>query len=77
MKGMTDDLLRWRSEFPIVETCTYLVSHSLGEIQRMCTRAIWIDDGRIREDGKPVEVVRSYARAMETEPDDMKRFTAV
>jgi kynureninase len=21
---------RWRSEFPIVETCTYLVSHSLG-----------------------------------------------
>ena len=27
---MPDPLLRWRSEFPIVETCTYLVSHSLG-----------------------------------------------
>jgi kynureninase len=26
----TDPLLRWRSEFPIVETCAYLVSHSLG-----------------------------------------------
>ena len=24
------DLSSWRSEFPIVETCTYLVSHSLG-----------------------------------------------
>ena len=34
MKGMTDDLLRWRSEFPIVETCTYLVSHSLGAMPR-------------------------------------------
>jgi kynureninase len=27
---MTDPLLRWRAEFPIVDTCTYLVSHSLG-----------------------------------------------
>ena len=27
---MNDPLLRWRAEFPIVDTCTYLVSHSLG-----------------------------------------------
>jgi len=27
---MSDPLLRWRQEFPIVDTCTYLVSHSLG-----------------------------------------------
>jgi len=25
-----DPLLEWRAEFPILETCTYLVSHSLG-----------------------------------------------
>ncbi len=31
---MTDPLLTWRSEFPIVETCTYLVSHSLGAMPR-------------------------------------------
>jgi kynureninase len=31
-----DPLLKWRAEFPIVETCTYLVSHSLGA---MPTRA--------------------------------------
>ena len=29
-----DDLLAWRKEFPIVETCTYLVSHSLGAMPR-------------------------------------------
>jgi kynureninase len=28
------DVARWRSEFPIVETCTYLVSHSLGAMPR-------------------------------------------
>ena len=32
---MTDDpLLAWRREFPIVDTCTYLVSHSLGAMPR-------------------------------------------
>lgn len=31
---MSDPLAAWRSEFPIVETCTYLVSHSLGAMPR-------------------------------------------
>lgn len=31
---MTDPLLDWRAEFPIVDTCTYLVSHSLGAMPR-------------------------------------------
>jgi kynureninase len=29
-----DPLLGWRDEFPIVNTCTYLVSHSLGAMPR-------------------------------------------
>jgi kynureninase len=28
------NVARWRREFPIVETCTYLVSHSLGAMPR-------------------------------------------
>jgi kynureninase len=31
---MQDSLLVWRDEFPILETCTYLVSHSLGAMPR-------------------------------------------
>ena len=31
---MPDPLLAWRKEFPIVDTCTYLVSHSLGAMPR-------------------------------------------
>ena len=33
-----DPLLGWRDEFPIVETCTYLVSHSLGAMPRRASR---------------------------------------
>jgi kynureninase len=33
-----DPLLAWRSEFPIVETCTYLVSHSLGAMPKRTTK---------------------------------------
>jgi kynureninase len=31
---MRDPLLSWRQEFPILETCTYLVTHSLGAMPR-------------------------------------------
>ncbi len=31
---MDDSLASWRTEFPIVDTCTYLVSHSLGAMPR-------------------------------------------
>src|ERR1700722_8239271 len=30
----TDDLLRWREEFPILAQSVYLVSHSLGAMPR-------------------------------------------
>src|SRR3954467_9912721 len=29
-----DQLLRWRDEFPILSTCTYLISNSLGAMPR-------------------------------------------
>lgn len=31
---MTDDLLQWRSEFPILDKTVYLISHSLGAMPR-------------------------------------------
>ena len=32
--SVVDPLLTWRSQFPIVDTCTYLVSHSLGAMPK-------------------------------------------
>jgi len=37
---MHDSLAGWRSEFPIVETCTYLVSHSLGAMPRAAVQNV-------------------------------------
>jgi kynureninase len=35
-----DPLAHWRDEFPIVDTCTYLVSHSLGAMPRRARGAL-------------------------------------
>jgi kynureninase len=32
--SLTDDLLKWRSEFPILDKSVYLISHSLGAMPR-------------------------------------------
>lgn len=39
-----------------------LVSHSTSQIVQFCERAIWMDQGGIREDGPSLEVVKSYER---------------
>jgi len=45
-------------------------------VRRLCTRAIWIEDGRIRAQGEPRTVIRSYHRALAMENDDIHRFSA-
>lgn len=37
-----------------------LSTHSLDIIRSWCTRVLWIDQGRIRQDGPPDEVVAAY-----------------
>ena len=36
------------------------VSHDTGTVNNICDRAIWIDDGRLRMQGKPDEVTARY-----------------
>jgi ABC-type polysaccharide/polyol phosphate transport system ATPase subunit len=40
------------------------VSHQTYHVMQLCTRAIWIDEGRIRMDGDPLEVCRRYEYEM-------------
>jgi teichoic acid transport system ATP-binding protein len=37
-----------------------LVSHSLSTVTAMCTRVLWLDEGRIRLDGPAHDVVHAY-----------------
>ncbi|CAM4490400.1 ABC transporter ATP-binding protein [Paenibacillus macerans] len=42
-----------------------IVSHSTGQVEKLCNRAIWIDNGIIKEDGPPRVVCSHYLEAME------------
>ena len=46
-----------------------LVTHDADMVVQECTRAIWVESGRIRADGTPAEVVEEY-RAFLTERSD-------
>lgn len=37
-----------------------LVSHNLDSLPALCNRVIWLDHGRVRESGRPEDVVRAY-----------------
>jgi len=36
------------------------VSHNLAAVEHLCSRAIWIDGGKIRQDGEPKNVIEAY-----------------
>jgi len=36
------------------------VSHNLEAVQRLCDRCIWLDNGCLRKEGAPDEVIRAY-----------------
>ncbi len=37
-----------------------LVTHSLGQVQSLCDRALWMERGVVREEGEAIDVARSY-----------------
>lgn len=45
-------------------TTIVIVSHSLGQIEEICDRSIWLDAGRIRMEGVPNEVHEKYLEHM-------------
>ena len=40
------------------------VSHQTYQVMQLCSRAIWLDDGRVRMDGPSLEVCRAYEYEM-------------
>ena len=36
------------------------VSHNMAAIQKLCSRAVWMREGRVAEDGDPEKVIASY-----------------
>jgi ABC-type polysaccharide/polyol phosphate transport system ATPase subunit len=44
------------------EKTIVIVSHSLDSIKSLCTRAIWINEGKIRLDAKTEKVIEEYIK---------------
>jgi lipopolysaccharide transport system ATP-binding protein len=36
------------------------VSHNMAAVENLCSRALWIDNGQMRLDGKPKDVIEAY-----------------
>ena len=39
-----------------------IVSHSLGSVKKLCNRAIWINNGEVKMDGKTKKVIEEYLK---------------
>lgn len=48
-----------------------LVSHSMGAIEDMCTRCVWLDDGKVARDGLPRDVTRAYLDHVRTHDENL------
>lgn len=54
-------------------TTIVIVSHSLGQIEQICDRSIWIHDGVIREEGAPRIVDPKYMAYMSQKEERKKK----
>ena len=48
-----------------------MVSHSVDTIRKNCTRAIWIEKGKLLADGEPKDVCKMYADMQKKRKKDL------
>ena len=51
-----DRIMKFKKEGKTILFC----SHALYQVEALCSRAIWVADGRVRMDGQPAKVVAAY-----------------
>ena len=56
-------------------TTVLLVSHSIGQVERMCDRVTWLEKGRVRMSGGAREVCDAY-RALDEQAASAQRAAA-
>ena len=57
-------------------TTIVIVSHSLGQIEQICDRSIWIHEGLIRAEGSPKEIDLEYLDYMSRKLQDSNKKNA-
>ena len=41
-----------------------MVSHDMNTMKELCNRVLWLNDGELKEIGKPEEVIKNYREYM-------------
>lgn len=54
------------------EKICLFASHSMSDIKSMCTKVIWLDEGRVRAYGNVVQVIRDYQNFLQLQSDQKK-----
>lgn len=54
-------------------TTIVIVTHDMGAVERICDRAIWLVDGKIRKQGRPREIIDDYLMDMDEKADEIAR----
>ena len=63
--GFQQKCMAKMKEFKDQGVTMILVSHSTADVEKICTRAIWIDNHRIKMDGPVSEVIPEYKKYFE------------
>lgn len=56
--------LKWIDEYLNTGGTLLLVSHSIYHVQKLCSKALWIEDGLIKEFGDVFEVSQAYQESI-------------
>jgi len=54
-----------------------IVSHSMGFVEKVCTRGIWMEQGQVKFDGTAEEAVAKYREAMGVQKKPAKKKSKV
>ena len=65
-------------DFSTAEGRTVLfVSHSMASVRALCSRALWLDHGRVRMDGSSLDVIRGYLETSMEAADTTRSLESV
>jgi ABC-type polysaccharide/polyol phosphate transport system ATPase subunit len=74
-QAFQDRCLRRIGDIQAAGATVIVVSHDLGTVQKLCRRAIWLDDGVVRADGQTDIVASRYLEALWTAEQDRTQAT--
>jgi ABC-type polysaccharide/polyol phosphate transport system ATPase subunit len=75
--GFQRKCIRWLDDFRNRNGTLLFVSHNLALVRNMTQRAIWLDHGKVADDGPTGSVLSRYAKAMERREPTHREWEAV